>query len=75
MARRSKPKTFGQMIAEHRTREGLSYRQAEEASDVDKASIHRIEMGNVPNIVNFSRLVRWARLDANTLIDEFADAG
>jgi transcriptional regulator with XRE-family HTH domain len=71
MAKR-KPKTFGQLVAQARVKAGLSYREAEEASGVDKASIHRIETGTPPNIFNFARLARWARIDTNQVIDEFA---
>jgi transcriptional regulator with XRE-family HTH domain len=74
MAAKRKPKTqtFGQLVAQARVDAGMSYREAEEASGVDKASIHRIETGTPPNICNFARLTKWARIDANQVIDEFA---
>lgn len=63
---------FAKLVADHRTASGLSYREAEDASGVDKASIHRIEMGNPPNLPNFARLCRWIGIDANKAISEFA---
>lgn len=69
---KSKPATFARRIAKHREAEGLSYREAEDASGVDKASIHRIEMGKMPNLPNFARLCKWAQLDANQAIEEFS---
>lgn len=69
---KTKKPTFGQLVAAYRAALGLSYRQAQDASGVDKAAIVRAEQGSAPKIENFARLCNWAGIDANAVLHEFA---
>lgn len=71
MAKKQK-KTFAGLVREHRTGLGLSYREAEVDSGVDKASICRVERGIVPTLPNFAKIVRWIGADPAKLLSEFS---
>jgi hypothetical protein len=52
-------KAFGQRVAARLAWEHLSYREAQIASGVDHAVIHRISRGKPPSVENYLRLLRW----------------
>jgi len=53
------PVKFGKKIAAKLKREGLSYRDAQDASGVDHAIIHRVANGRPPSVENYLRLTYW----------------
>lgn len=78
MTKTSKTKavlTFGERVAAYRHKHGLSYRQAQEESGVNKGNIVRIEQGRQPNLQTFIGLSLWIKVperDLRAVMREFA---
>lgn len=52
-------KTLGPLVQQRRKDDGLSLRQASEASGVPVATLSRIEKGGMPDLGTFSLIVEW----------------
>lgn len=50
-------------VVEYRRERGLSLRAAAEESGVPLNTLSRVEKGHLPDLANFTRLVRWIGLD------------
>lgn len=76
MTSKTKAPTLGQRVAAYREKKGMSYREAQEASGVDKSNIHRAESGAEPSIRVFAKLAKWIGLRGKSLdetLDHFVD--
>ena len=50
---------FGYSVWQKMLKLDISFRQAQEATGIDQASIHRITTGKPPNVENYLRLTKW----------------
>jgi len=65
--------TFGERVRKHREKAGLSFRQAEAASGVNKGNIVRAEEGKVPSIGTFSQLCKWMKLRDGAVVNHLLE--
>lgn len=64
--------TIHARVHSHRTRKGLTYRQAAAESNVDKQNIMRVEHGLMPSLQTFGRLAIWCGMSADSIKKELA---
>lgn len=53
------PVEFGKKVAGKMERDGLSFREVQEAANVDHTIIRRVVAGKPPRLENYLRLTRW----------------
>ena len=57
---------FEQMVAKN---ERISLRQFAKEIDISASTLHRIEKGNIPDIITFFKLCNWMKIDTKVFIE------
>ncbi len=70
-ARAKKPQPLSVVVRQFREERGLSFRQAQEDSGINKGAIVRVEQGIEPTLRTFAGLMVWMGMSADTAIKEF----
>lgn len=60
---------FAALVESKLSRDGLTLREAAEATGVSAATLSRVVKGNVPDTTTFAALVTWLGVSADTFIE------
>ena len=68
-ARRLELSDLGRLVADERQRRGISIREAAKETGIPFNTLARVEMGHVPDLPKFKRLVDWCGADVRDFFE------